>query len=74
LAENAVFLLTVNISQVDDPICQLLLEMRYVNGWSWEAVAGELRFDRSWISRLHGSALKEIEKKMKHASKSNKKQ
>ena len=34
------------ISQVDDPICQLLLEMRYVNGWSWEAVAGELRFDR----------------------------
>lgn len=62
------------ISQVDDPICQLLLEMRYVNGWSLEAVAGELRFDRSWISRLHGSALKEIEKKMKHASKSNKKQ
>jgi ABC-type anion transport system duplicated permease subunit len=29
---------------------------------------GELRFDKSWISRLHGSALKEIEKKMKHAS------
>ncbi len=52
----------------------VLLEMRYVNGWSWEAVAGELRFDRSWISRLHGSALKEIEKKMNYASKSNKKQ
>lgn len=62
------------IGQVDDPISQLLLEMRYVNGKSWDAVARELRFDRSWISRLHGNALKEIEGRVKYASKSNKKQ
>ena len=62
------------IGQVKDPISQLLLEMRYVNGKPWDVVAKELRFDRSWISRLHGNALREIGGKVKYASKSNKKQ
>ncbi len=62
------------ISQVDDPISQMIMEMRYANGKTWESVARELSFDRSWISRLHGNALKEIEGKMKYATKSNKKQ
>jgi seryl-tRNA synthetase len=46
------------ISQVDDPTGQLLLEMRYINGKTWEEVAMDLGFDRRWVLRLHGGALK----------------
>ena len=49
------------ISQLEDVSQQLLLEMRYINHKSWEDVASELGFDRSWVLRLHGKALKEIE-------------
>jgi len=40
------------ISQVDDPTGQLLLEMRYINGKTWEEVAMDLGFDRRWVLRL----------------------
>lgn len=59
------------INQVDDPIKQIILEMRYINGKTWEDVARELRFDRRWVLRLHGGALKEIEGKLKYATKSH---
>jgi len=59
------------ISKINDPICQLLLEMRYINGKTWDEVAMDLGFDRRWVLRLHGGALKEIEEKMKYATKSH---
>ena len=49
------------IKQVDDVISQILLEMRYVNGRSWEDIINALGYDRSTIFRLHGRSLKEID-------------
>ena len=52
------------ISQVSDVISQILLELRYVNGKTWDEIANVLGFARSWVLRLHGVALKEIEDKI----------
>lgn len=59
------------INQVDDPIYQLILQMRYTEGKTWEEVARGLGYDKRWVLRLHGKALKEIDEKMKHATKSH---
>lgn len=48
------------INQLSDISYQLVLEMRYVNGKSWEEVIRDIGFDRSTIFRIHGKALKEI--------------
>lgn len=50
------------INQVEDFSCQLVLEMRYINNKSWDDVAREMGYDRRTIFRMHGKALKEIEK------------
>ena len=50
------------INQVDDLNSQVLLELRYVNGKGWEEVAACMGYDRRTIFRMHGKALKEIEK------------
>ncbi len=50
------------INQVSDISCQLILEMRYVAGKGWEEVADAMGYDRRTIFRIHGKALKEIEK------------
>jgi len=50
------------ISQVDDPICQLLLEMRYISGKAWEEVARELNYNDRSVFKIHGRALKKIKK------------
>ncbi len=54
-----------------DLISQLLLEMRYVNGKPQDVVTMKLGFDRGWIFRFHGNDLREIEGKVKYASKSS---
>ncbi|RXM70718.1 DUF1492 domain-containing protein [Clostridium tetani] len=50
------------INKLSDLNYQLLLEMRYINGRCWDEVAISMGYDRRWILRLHGRALKEIEK------------
>ncbi len=50
------------ISQVEDVSYQLVLEMRYINNKSWDDVARDMGYDRRTIFRIHGKALKEIEK------------
>jgi DNA-directed RNA polymerase specialized sigma subunit len=49
------------ISQVDDPIGQIILEMRYVNGKGWDEIARDIKFDIRTAFRIHGKALKQIE-------------
>jgi DNA-directed RNA polymerase specialized sigma subunit len=56
------------INRVDNINCQLLLEMRYLNGKNWEEIALALGYDRSTVFRIHGKAIKEI-KKIKNATK-----
>ncbi|MBZ4669577.1 MAG: hypothetical protein JG775_2732 [Defluviitaleaceae bacterium] len=50
------------ISKVNDISYQVLLEMRYISGKSWDDVASIMGYDRSTIFRIHGKALKEVEK------------
>jgi DNA-directed RNA polymerase specialized sigma subunit len=59
------------ISKVEDNIYQLILEMRYINGKSWDDVSRCMGYDRRWVLRLHGRALKEIDKILKYATKSH---
>ena len=49
------------ISQVDDPIGQIILEMRYINGKGWDEIARDIKFDIRTAFRIHGKALKQIE-------------
>ncbi len=60
------------ISQVDDPVCQLLLWMRYVSGKTWEEVAWELDYNDRTVFKIHGRALKKIEEIKKRAVKGSK--
>lgn len=50
------------ISKVDDPVSQLLLQMRYIEGKTWEDVASALNYNNRTVFKIHGRALKEIEK------------
>ena len=57
------------IDRIDDDRYRDILRFRYINGWSWERIAREMHYDRRQITRLHGLALLEIEKrcpKMSH--------
>lgn len=40
-----------------DPTQALVLELRYLNGKSWDAIAEELSYDRVSVWRIHGRAL-----------------
>jgi len=51
-----------DIGMVDNLNYRLLLEMRYISGQSWEDVASNIGYDVRTVFRIHGKALKEIEK------------
>lgn len=58
-----------DIDRVSDDRYRDILRYRYLNGWNWEKIAQEMHYDRRQITRLHGLALLEIEKrcpKMSH--------
>ncbi|MBQ2968687.1 MAG: hypothetical protein IJE10_11295 [Clostridia bacterium] len=49
------------ISQVENPIYQQLLILRYLQYKKWEDIAIEIHFDFDYVrGRLHGKALKKI--------------
>lgn len=48
------------IKQVKNPEYKTLLELRYLCFRTWEQIAVEMRYDLSWIHRLHKKALIEI--------------
>ena len=49
------------IDRVDDVTLQEVLELYYLDGYSWEQVAARLKKDIRWVFRLHGRALQRIE-------------
>ena len=49
------------IARIPDGRYRDVLRFRYVNGWSWEKIAEEMRYDRRWVYRIHGRALNMIE-------------
>lgn len=52
-------------NKLKDPVSQLLLQMRYFQGKTWEDVAFELGYNNRTVFKIHGKALKEIEKILK---------
>jgi len=59
------------IKKMDDINQQLLLELRYLSGKSWDEVSDVLGYDKRWVMRLHGKALKKIDEILKEATKSH---
>ena len=53
------------INKVNDFNNQLILEMRYIGGKSWDEIAMFMEYDRRTVFRFHGKALKEVEKIIK---------
>lgn len=45
------------IRAVDDPTLRELLYLRYVNGLTWERIAGKMHYCIMQLSRLHNAAL-----------------
>lgn len=50
------------IKKVDNPEYRLLLELRYLCLKPWDIIASDMRYDLSWIHKLHKKALNYIEK------------
>ncbi|MGE5390885.1 MAG: DUF1492 domain-containing protein [Deltaproteobacteria bacterium] len=48
------------IKTVDDPDCQLLLELRYLTFKNWEEIADSMGFTFQWVHSLHQKALRKI--------------
>lgn len=53
------------ISLVDDDTLQVLLEKKYILGKTWEQIAVEMNFCYRHTCRLHGIALREVDRLLK---------
>lgn len=55
------------ISQLPDVTMQIVLQYRYINGWSWRKIASKMNFSEKHVTGwLHRKALQEIEKLIPH--------
>lgn len=45
---------------VTDDRYKAVLEMRYLNMYSWRAIGSRLHYGEDWVCRLHGAALLEM--------------
>lgn len=48
------------IDQVEDARMRELLELYYIDGLTWEHVAGRMSLDLRWVYRMHGRALMRV--------------
>ena len=48
------------IDNVEDARLRHLLELRYRNYCTWEAIADEMGYDVRWVYRMHGRALAHV--------------
>lgn len=48
------------INTVDDPVAQILLGYRYLDGWSWEKICVEMHYSWKHIHRLHLKAIRQV--------------
>lgn len=60
--------ITCVISELlEDTKLKAIIELRYLNSFSWEVIASTLYYGRDWVCRLHGSALHEIKASAKRS-------
>lgn len=45
---------------VKDDRYKAVLELRYLNGYSWRSIGSRLYYGEDWVCRLHGAALQEL--------------
>lgn len=45
---------------VIDDRYKAVLELRYLNGYSWRAIGNKLYYGEDWVCRLHGAALQQM--------------
>lgn len=45
---------------IDDDRYKAVLEMRYLNGYSWRTIGAKLYYGEDWVCRLHGMALQQM--------------
>ena len=57
------------IGKVQDPNCQMLLELRYLSFKSWDEIADEMHFTSRWVHILHSKALAAVDKILKEFTK-----
>lgn len=50
------------IEAVDDTDCRIVLEYRYLCGWSWQRIATAMHYDRTSVWRIHGRAVMKVER------------
>lgn len=50
------------INELDDIRFQTVLELRYLNGLEWDELARKIGYERRYILKIHGWALKELDK------------
>lgn len=48
------------IEAVEEMRYREVLELYYLDGYTWEKVAEQMQLDRRWVTRLHGKALMKI--------------
>lgn len=48
------------IDAIEDSRLREVLELYYLDGFSWEQVAHRMGYDKRWVFRLHGRALMRI--------------
>ena len=49
------------ISMEPDPVCQAILQRRYIMGQRWEEVAEKMHFDERWVKRLCARSISELQ-------------
>ena len=59
----------VMISHLSDSRQKKLLSLRYLEGLSWEQIEREMRYQKAQLHRIHGDALQEIQRLLKHETK-----
>uniref|UniRef100_A0AAU8AY96 DUF1492 domain-containing protein n=1 Tax=Dulem virus 37 TaxID=3145755 RepID=A0AAU8AY96_9CAUD len=47
---------------IKDDRYKAVLEMKYLNGYSWRYIASKLYYGEDWVCRLHGAALQEMKR------------
>ena len=48
------------IEAVEEMRYREVLELYYLDGFTWDVVADQMQLDRRWVTRLHGKALQKI--------------
>lgn len=48
------------IDRVDEARLREVLELYYLDGYTWEQVAKMMQLDQRWVYRLHGKALQKV--------------